>query len=194
MDNEQQNSVSINVKLELKDFINFRKGTYFSSMLLVRVAIMFIIYLAIFSTLYSMYQIPTVSGDIGSNGTLDKIFIFVFSLIVSIVVVVATFFLKPLTIMLSSKRYFNSNKLLQQQMRYDFGDVSFNLNSESGSANIKWENLYKVNEYKEVFALFISRLQAYIIPKRCFENKEDMERFKEILRANIFSKKLRLRK
>lgn len=71
----------------------------------------------------------------------------------------------------SSINAFKDNKLVKQTQRYIMSEEAVLVESDTGYSNIKWEDLYKAEEAKENFLLYLSKQQAYVIPKRYFEGQ-----------------------
>lgn len=78
---------------------------------------------------------------------------------------------------------FKTNKLLQKTQKYDIGDDGIEVSSESGQGFVKWDEIYKATETKDSFLFFISKQQAYVIPKRCLnENIQDIELLRKYMK------------
>lgn len=69
----------------------------------------------------------------------------------------------------SSQRVFGENKLVGQTQRYGLSGEGMQVESEKGYANLKWTDLYKTEESKDLFLFFISKQQAHIMPKKYFD-------------------------
>jgi hypothetical protein len=66
----------------------------------------------------------------------------------------------------SSVNAFKENKLVLQTQRVTLTQEGIEVQSDSGYSNLQWEQLYRVTEIKESFLFFISKQQAFVIPKR----------------------------
>lgn len=99
----------------------------------------------------------------------------------------------PLIIKRSSRKLMASNKLLQQTQHYKITEQEILISSVNGNTQITWENVFKVREEKNYFSIFISKAQAYLIPKRFFYNSKDVDALKDIMRQSLPSTKLKLR-
>ena len=82
----------------------------------------------------------------------------------------------------SSKVALETNKLLQKTQCYRIGNEGVEVSSETGKSFIRWNEFYKAIETKYGFALFLSKNQAYIIPKRFLS--EESEKI-ELLRSYL---------
>lgn len=76
------------------------------------------------------------------------------------------------TLKKASQNAFKENKLINQTQHFTISDEYIEVESGSGNAKIKWTDLYKAEELKECFLLFLSKQQAYVISKRYFEENE----------------------
>lgn len=67
--------------------------------------------------------------------------------------------------------------------------------STRGNGLLKWKNVEKVQESSTTFYLFLSKEQAYVLPKYQLEKpKEDAETIRTLLRNNLDQSLLKLRK
>ena len=80
----------------------------------------------------------------------------------------------PLALKKVAIRNFNTSKLLHKTQKYQIGNEGIEISSESGQAFIKWNELYMATETKDGFRFFISEQLAYIVPKRCFDQDEEI--------------------
>lgn len=197
MTNEQNRSIDLSVKLELSDFYSFRKEIYNNNKgnKLLRIMSMSFLILFLITLVSFASYIPNTNVNIlerlSQPEALSALLktLGLFSAIVLIPLVVL-----PLLNSYFSKKYFNSNKLLQNEQKYNFTDEGISISSENGNGKIDWDKIFKVDESKTFFALYISIGQAYIIPKRFFNSDDDIKLFKEILKDNIDNKKLKMKK
>jgi YcxB-like protein len=94
----------------------------------------------------------------------------------------------------NAKKYWNSNKRIQEETKRIFSSEGIQSASNSFSGFIKWADLYEVKEYKEDLSIFISTIECHIIPKRFFKSDEDLEKVKEIIKQKVDPKKVKLLK
>jgi len=87
-----------------------------------------------------------------------------------------------------AKRQMASNKALNERIHYTFSDNGIDTRALSSSGHTAWENLYVVHETKTNFLLFISKNMMYTIPKRCFNDANDINSFRHLLRSRLSSK------
>ncbi|MCL1920153.1 MAG: YcxB family protein [Kiritimatiellaeota bacterium] len=95
---------------------------------------------------------------------------------------------------LRTRRAWKTNALRGVSADYTFSDAGFRSESEAGTFNCGYDKLFKVCESKAAFYVYLSSLQAIIVPKRCFENTDDIRVLREIFVRNMDKKKLRLRR
>lgn len=91
-----------------------------------------------------------------------------------------------------AKRNYRTNKLLQSEFEYLLSNNGMNITTEDGQAFLPWNKVYKVRISKDFFAMYISNSQAYLIPKRCFSNANDIESLKDILQSNLPKDKFKI--
>ncbi len=84
----------------------------------------------------------------------------------------------------SSKTALNTNKLLHKTQYYSFNVDGIEASTETSTAFVKWSELYKAVESKDSFQLFISKAQAYVIPKRCFNGNTEQMTILSLLISN----------
>lgn len=87
-----------------------------------------------------------------------------------------------------AKRNLASNKSVQENIHYTFSNRGVNLVAESSSGQTAWSNIVNAFETKHNFLLFVSRSIMQIIPKRCFQDSEQIAEFKQMLVSNLDSK------
>ena len=83
-----------------------------------------------------------------------------------------------------------SNKLYKYEQTFRFDDDGIFNKSEVGEGKIKWNDLYKVAETKKTFLLYISRYQAFIIPKKEIKEDNEIHNLKVLLRKSVSKVKL----
>ena len=69
---------------------------------------------------------------------------------------------------IKSRRLYTSHKLLQSPIAYSWDLDHFVAKSEYGNSSIPWSKFLKFKENKEIFLLYVSRLQFFCLPKRAF--------------------------
>ncbi|WP_218154853.1 YcxB family protein [Paenibacillus sp. UNC496MF] len=88
---------------------------------------------------------------------------------------------------IKAKRAYDSNKLIQKVQEIQFSERGIKVDTENGHSLIEWDDIYKVTESHRMFAVFTSRLQGVVIPKRLV----DADRLRDIFKANMEPKKVK---
>lgn len=91
-----------------------------------------------------------------------------------------------------NKQHYDRNPLLKQKMKYMINAKSIRLTSDLLQSKYDWEEVISTIEFKDLFLLYVTKTSALILHKRHFQNKEDIDRFKELLEEKITPKKLKL--
>jgi hypothetical protein len=81
-----------------------------------------------------------------------------------------------------------SNKGLQQMIHYRFSPAGIDAEGPSSSGHVNWELLFQAVETKHNFLIFIARNLMYTIPKRCFQDSQQIEEFRELIREHLAEK------
>ncbi len=101
------------------------------------------------------------------------------------------FLLMPLVVLFSCYR--NSVKLRKETVAflhpllYCMSEESFAFESYNSKGSLRWEDIFKYLEDKRSFYVYISSLQAYIIPKSFFSGEEQQE-IRALLQSRVVSK------
>lgn len=94
------------------------------------------------------------------------------------------------------KRGLIDSPLKQFTQTYNFSDTGILIEStgENGNSShtLAWIKFYKIIETTEYIYLHVSRQCSFILPKRCFENKEQLKTLRDLFQKNIETKKLEL--
>ncbi len=78
------------------------------------------------------------------------------------------------------KKNFNSNKQVQEDIKYTFTPDIILVNGETFNSEMSWEKVYKVKESKDLIFIYQSRQIAYFIPKRYFSGQQ-LQDFKQMV-------------
>jgi len=85
----------------------------------------------------------------------------------------------------SARRHMASNKALSERVHYVFSERGIEATAPSSSGYTAWKNIYEAHETRNNFLIFISKKMMYTIPKRYFENAEQVASFKKLLRSQL---------
>lgn len=98
-----------------------------------------------------------------------------------------------LLIYFQSKKAIATDKVLQKEQNYRFSDENINIVISTGEINLKWENIWSIEETKYAFYVFLSKKAAYVIPKS-FLTVDKMCSMKNMFRTKMNKKKLKLKR
>jgi hypothetical protein len=169
-------TIDVDVLLELKDYLRanywfvFRKIRFF-------IAMCFFVAFA-----YPLLYFSGAMGDPSRNPNESN-----WGFLIPIAVLLICFVGVYVSVYFSSKRYLASNKLLQETIRFSFSETGIQTVAPSSSGSQKWETLREAIETKHNFLLFIADRQMYVLPKRCFNDDDQIRSFKELLRRRLES-------
>lgn len=92
------------------------------------------------------------------------------------------------------------NKSYKEKTAYEFtqditiDESGVHATSERGSALLEWSKIEKVREAGHAFYLFLSKTQAYVLPKYQLANRsEDAAQIRALLRQHLDAKLLKLK-
>lgn len=112
----------------------------------------------------------------------QKIMIFMFAAIVLLFVMNS-----PITLYFKAKKQAESVAKPENTIIYTFSDAGFDMaRGEDEYMAYKWENIFKVKEDKGGFFMYITKNQAFIIPKADLDGKT--EEFKSMLKEHVTGK------
>lgn len=96
---------------------------------------------------------------------------------------------------------FRINKNYKNKTAYDFtqditiDEEGVHAASERGDALLRWKNIELVRESGKTFYLFMSKTQAYVLPKYQLEDPEaDAAKIRALLRKHLDAKILKIKK
>jgi len=88
-----------------------------------------------------------------------------------------------------AEKIFETDPFLNKETTYLFTKTGIEVSTKSSFSEIEWHSIIKVLEQKNVFAIYISAANAYIIPKKALKSKDDIETFTTLLTENVNQKK-----
>jgi hypothetical protein len=89
---------------------------------------------------------------------------------------------------LNTKVLFAGKKFLQHPVRFIFSSDGVNAIAPGSPGETSWTAIPKAFELKDDFLIFYTAERMYTIPKRCFANDGDLERFKQMLARHLGDK------
>lgn len=88
----------------------------------------------------------------------------------------------PILFYISVSKQFEKDTSIKGLYHYKFYSDGFFVNYANGSAQIKWSDLVKIVERNTAFFFYQTTQNAYVIPKRVFEGKEEeLEALRKII-------------
>ena len=104
----------------------------------------------------------------------------------------------PIRTKIKFKKNLSQNRFKQFEQIYTISDNSILVEAKgvsgTSSNTITWDKFFKITEFEDVFYLYISKNCAFILPKRCLENIEQIMAIKMVFKDKIDRKKLKLLK
>jgi hypothetical protein len=85
----------------------------------------------------------------------------------------------------SARKHLTTNRLLNESHHLTFADDGIHSASASSSGHVGWGNISEVAETKSDFLLFVAYNQPVVIPKRCFQDGEQIDRFRMLLQERV---------
>jgi hypothetical protein len=90
-------------------------------------------------------------------------------------------------------RYYESNKLIQEEMEFTFNDIGIECKSDRVFSKINWNEVYKVYISRNFFFIFISNRTFWIIPKKNADYT-DVSNLINTFKTNLVKKKVKITK
>ncbi|NOQ48560.1 MAG: hypothetical protein GQ576_05420 [Methanococcoides sp.] len=90
------------------------------------------------------------------------------------------------------KSIYYSNKRIQLEKIYSITKNGTKWTDARGESVIKWEDIVLAAECKELILIYISIVQALIIPKRFFKSNDDFVKFKNLIEQKISTEKIKM--
>ena len=177
-----QENLQIQVKITLKDLKAFSYAKAYSRIIdKVFLSFCFLMILLSVLVLFSSF----VSGE----GT-QNIQTFINSLIIFSALTVF-----PGTLQYLTHRYnYKKSNLLSNPQCFELQDDGINISSPKGNSKLYWNDIFKVQELKPCFIIYLSPLKYTLIPRRCFHTQEELTIFRETIIQKIDKKKRKLKK
>jgi hypothetical protein len=98
-------------------------------------------------------------------------------LVVGIVVALA-----PLICCRAAATSYASHRALREPLRFTFSADGISAKSTLSFGRCSWSAYWRAFETRDAFYLYLSRNLAQIIPKRCFENEDEVSAFRNMAR------------
>ena len=82
----------------------------------------------------------------------------------------------------------STSKNLKGEVRYVFTDSGLAMTTPLGRGFLDWPAIHQAVESGDYFLLYLSHFIYYLIPKRCFRDREQIEEFKTLVRNKVEGK------
>jgi hypothetical protein len=158
--------VQVQTHLSFKEFLRFNYGIFLKS----RFVIIFAVLAAFISIVIS---IAYLRGDLDLSGIkidYPTMGIFLFVII-----------MMPVSIYFQSKRNYYSSRDLQKPITYQFTEQGVHSNGAHFTSDNTWDMYRRVVETKLFFLLYQSDLAFNIVPKRSFNNQEQVRELRKLV-------------
>ncbi|WP_425806774.1 YcxB family protein [Desulfitobacterium sp. Sab5] len=73
-----------------------------------------------------------------------------------------------------TKKIFDSDKIIQKEQIFKITFTTITINYGESISKITWDEIYRIRETEKQFLIFIAINKPIVIPKRFFENPEDI--------------------
>ena len=92
----------------------------------------------------------------------------------------------------AAKKQYQSSKAMQAESEFIADSAGVRETGEYSSTVVKWEDVYKIMASDTAYYIFISRMQAFLIPKRLITQEEERTLL-ALLNQYLPAEKVRLR-
>jgi hypothetical protein len=97
------------------------------------------------------------------------------SSLITAIIFVALLVYIPISTRSRLKKIFMSDKFLQMEQTYNITVDAISVSSERSNTLVKWDEVYSMKESKDMFAIFIGKSRAFLIPKRFLDDAATQE-------------------
>jgi hypothetical protein len=160
--------IQVQTHLSFKDFLRFNYGVFFKNRFIIGFAV-----LAAF--LGIMFLISYLRRDATSSvGETD------YSTMGIFLIVIITM---PVSVYFQSKRNYYSSQDLQKPITYQFTEEGVHSNGAHFTSDNTWDMYRRVVETKPFFLLYQSDMACNIVPKKAFDNPEQVREVRKLIMA-----------
>ncbi|MFV0466992.1 MAG: YcxB family protein [Lachnospiraceae bacterium] len=128
-----------------------------------------------------IFTIATITA--GTTQFLYTILYFVFSIVFLVYI--------PVTLKLRAKQQMKSSGILSRPLHYKVDDEGIKVIQDEASAQLGWEQIYKVAATKRNLLIYSNRVHAYIIPRNQIEDNYD--EFQRLARKKLAAYRVRMK-
>jgi hypothetical protein len=88
----------------------------------------------------------------------------------------------------AARKNISTSKNLKGEIRYVFNDSGLAMSTPIGRGYLDWPAIHQAVEAGDYFFLYLSHFIYYLIPKRCFRDREQVEQFKTLVKSKVEGK------
>ncbi len=88
----------------------------------------------------------------------------------------------------AARKNLATSKNLKGEVRYVFTESGLAMTTPIGRGFLDWPAIHQAVESGEYFLLYLSHFIYYLIPKRCFRDREQIEQFKALVKEKVEGK------
>lgn len=180
-----ENGESIEIRLSINvDYNDYKRFVLYHGRKTIIIEILFIIAAYVGTLVYLI---------LSDDELLDLSLFLLIMIPLGIITIAVVIFVLRQIALYRIKRIYKSDKLFQKLQNYTINDTGIKMESESGNGTMKWDEVFRVDESKDSFLIYLSRIKALMLPKKFFDNDEQMKLFRKLVRFNMPSKKVKFR-
>lgn len=178
-ENDEIKEIKLSIILEYNDY---KKFVLFHSRKAIIIEMLFIV---------AVYVGTLVFLTLSDDEVLDlSLFLLIVIPLGVIMIPIIIFAIRQISLF-KIKRIYRSDKLVQKMQNYTINNTGIKIESESITGILKWDEVFRVDESKYSFLIYLSRIKALMLPKKFFESDEKMILFRNIVVSNMPGKKVR---
>lgn len=117
----------------------------------------------IFATVIGILVLIVAGATFGKIETMYTVLYFVFGLIFLIYV--------PVSLYMRSKQQILSSEVLRQSLHYKVDEEGVHVSQNEQTADLLWNQIYKVVSTKSNLLIYSSRVNAYVIPRKAISKE-----------------------
>ncbi len=95
---------------------------------------------------------------------------------------------------INAKKMYDSDKLIQEEQTYAIDTEAINTTTNYSSSRITWDKIYRVTADKKYICVYLSKMRAFLLPKKCFTSAADINTMIEIIKEKMDKKKIKISK
>lgn len=170
----QEKTFDVKIKLRMLDYFRYYFSLFnlkLSGLLISILSVLIIVVysLSLFSLIYIASSTGVINWTTGKGLLIDLIIIILFS----------TPFIRTYLIAYKDAK---THKFLDKTIDITITGDKFTVYLDNKKLEYSWKKMFRILEFYHGFALFIDKKDlSFVLPKRCFKNKEQKKFLKEII-------------